>query len=828
MEMEMQTAAADMDFNALSRRELQALCKLNGVRANMTNLAMVEALQSLAAVDGIDQIGTTLCLPTPGKSAMKSVLKAAPAAGEDQQHLGSPLPRGRRVSVKSPEAIRMEVEEGEDEVKRNLVKEIVRTPGVALRSTSRRPRATPAPLPPTPAAGTLRRSQRSIKKTEKAMEVEVSTTKRSTRKTARSKAMFDLDQEEADSTELKEEKVHEAEPKGVTSDEKCDDPEEEEEEVTKLPEEGNSKADEPEQGDEVVSSVVPTESADKSCEDSKLEEVVEEATKLQEAAVEEEQKLASAEKSVPLSAMEDSPILGVLSKATPELAIKNVEGASTEDGESSKWSPVFEIVDEINSASEEKEVAAVEVPKEAINEDDFSSTAEASDVPNKMIPPAVTEKEVAGDDLKEDAFNSTVEASDALNEKMTPAAVTEKEVSADDFQEDAFNSTVKASDALNEMTPAAVTEKEVAAADFKEDALHSTIKTPDAPNKMTPAAVTEKDVAADDIKENAFSSTVETADAPTKMIPAAVTEKEVAADDSPKSDLTEEESDFNGVGSEEDDLSEYSSEEDDLSEYSSEEDDLSEYSSEEDDLSEYSSEEDSLEEEDMQKVSDSAVVNFYSDEEENLEDEDMQKANDSTEANFDSNEEEEDLKMPETVEEPKKNEESGEEDDFSADLSSEFDDVEFSDAETESHSSQVALEAIHATPASSAAKTADSATTNMSLRKLKSALKEGLEELEAKTVDSVIIEELEESSEGSEVSQHAETIVKTLHKFTITEEKNEECAKQNVALTNMSLRKLKSALKEGLIAAKEGKNLAITADEGSRVALAELDDNAEC
>ncbi|VAI48319.1 unnamed protein product [Triticum turgidum subsp. durum] len=809
MEMEMQTAAADMDFNALSRRELQALCKLNGVRANMTNLAMVEALQSLAAVDGIDQIGTTLCLPTPGKSAMKSVLKAAPAAGEDQQHLGSPLPRGRRVSVKSPEAIRMEVEEGEDEVKRNLVKEIVRTPGVALRSTSRRPRATPAPLPPTPAAGTLRRSQRSIKKTEKAMEVEVSTTKRSTRKTARSKAMFDLDQEEADSTELKEEKVHEAEPKGVTSDEKCDDPEEEEEEVTKLPEEGNSKADEPEQGDEVVSSVVPTESADKSCEDSKLEEVVEEATKLQEeAAVEEEQKLASAEKSVPLSAMEDSPILGVLSKATPELAIKNVEGASTEDGESSKWSPVFEIVDEINSASEEKEVAAVEVPKEAINEDDFSSTAEASDVPNKMIPPAVTEKEVAGDDLKEDAFNSTVEASDALNEKMTPAAVTEKEVSADDFQEDAFNSTVKASDALNEMTPAAVTEKEVAAADFKEDALHSTIKTPDAPNKMTPAAVTEKDVAADDIKENAFSSTVETADAPTKMIPAAVTEKEVAADDSPKSDLTEEESDFNGVGSEEDDLSEYSSEEDDLSEYSSEEDDLKE--------------------EDMQKVSDSAVVNFYSDEEENLEDEDMQKANDSTEANFDSNEEEEDLKMPETVEEPKKNEESGEEDDFSADLSSEFDDVEFSDAETESHSSQVALEAIHATPASSAAKTADSATTNMSLRKLKSALKEGLEELEAKTVDSVIIEELEESSEGSEVSQHAETIVKTLHKFTITEEKNEECAKQNVALTNMSLRKLKSALKEGLIAAKEGKNLAITADEGSRVALAELDDNAEC
>jgi hypothetical protein len=41
---------AAMDFNALSRRELQALCKLNGVRANMTNLAMVEALHSLPSV----------------------------------------------------------------------------------------------------------------------------------------------------------------------------------------------------------------------------------------------------------------------------------------------------------------------------------------------------------------------------------------------------------------------------------------------------------------------------------------------------------------------------------------------------------------------------------------------------------------------------------------------------------------------------------------------------------------------------------------------------------------------------------------------------------
>ena len=83
---------------------------------------------------------------------MKSAAKKAELADEEQQH-GSPLPRGRRVSVKSPEAIRMEVEEGEDEMKRDLVMEIVRTPGVALRSTSRRARLTPAPLPtPVPAS----------------------------------------------------------------------------------------------------------------------------------------------------------------------------------------------------------------------------------------------------------------------------------------------------------------------------------------------------------------------------------------------------------------------------------------------------------------------------------------------------------------------------------------------------------------------------------------------------------------------------------------------------------------------------------------------------
>lgn len=42
--------AVAMDLHALSHRELQALCKHNGVCANMTNVSMDEALQSLTSV----------------------------------------------------------------------------------------------------------------------------------------------------------------------------------------------------------------------------------------------------------------------------------------------------------------------------------------------------------------------------------------------------------------------------------------------------------------------------------------------------------------------------------------------------------------------------------------------------------------------------------------------------------------------------------------------------------------------------------------------------------------------------------------------------------
>ncbi|MQL85475.1 hypothetical protein Taro_017987 [Colocasia esculenta] len=45
-----------MDFHTLPRRELQTLCKWNKIPANMTNLAMADALQALPTVEGLEDL----------------------------------------------------------------------------------------------------------------------------------------------------------------------------------------------------------------------------------------------------------------------------------------------------------------------------------------------------------------------------------------------------------------------------------------------------------------------------------------------------------------------------------------------------------------------------------------------------------------------------------------------------------------------------------------------------------------------------------------------------------------------------------------------------
>ncbi|KAF2306652.1 hypothetical protein GH714_020100 [Hevea brasiliensis] len=45
-----------MDFHSLARKELQALCKKNKIPANMTNVAMADALKALEKVEGLDEL----------------------------------------------------------------------------------------------------------------------------------------------------------------------------------------------------------------------------------------------------------------------------------------------------------------------------------------------------------------------------------------------------------------------------------------------------------------------------------------------------------------------------------------------------------------------------------------------------------------------------------------------------------------------------------------------------------------------------------------------------------------------------------------------------
>uniref|UniRef100_A0A0E0DHU4 Uncharacterized protein n=1 Tax=Oryza meridionalis TaxID=40149 RepID=A0A0E0DHU4_9ORYZ len=92
-----------MDFHALPRRDLQALCKRNGVRANMTNAAMADALAKLATVDGIEEFVKQV-VALPPAPATKSAVKAV-AEEDSRENKGSPLPRGRRVTVSSPEVV---------------------------------------------------------------------------------------------------------------------------------------------------------------------------------------------------------------------------------------------------------------------------------------------------------------------------------------------------------------------------------------------------------------------------------------------------------------------------------------------------------------------------------------------------------------------------------------------------------------------------------------------------------------------------------------------------------------------------------------------------
>ncbi|CAN6236119.1 unnamed protein product [Urochloa humidicola] len=131
-----------MDFLALPRRDLQALCKRNGVRANMTNAAMAEALAVLPTVDGIEgYIKQPVAVPAP---AAKAVVQEAEEVEPRLEKQGSPLPRGRRVTAKTKEPTKPE-----DAKQANATLEQNTEDAPAPRRGASR-RARPAPVVPKP------------------------------------------------------------------------------------------------------------------------------------------------------------------------------------------------------------------------------------------------------------------------------------------------------------------------------------------------------------------------------------------------------------------------------------------------------------------------------------------------------------------------------------------------------------------------------------------------------------------------------------------------------------------------------------------------------
>ncbi|KAK4433198.1 hypothetical protein Salat_1082000 [Sesamum alatum] len=105
-----------MDFHSLTRRELQTLCKKNKVPANMTNVAMADALKALEIVEGIEELLQS-CQSETAESSIESPVRSEvtspyvpPTGGrstrrrnvvKEEPETAKPMTRTRRTAQKT-------------------------------------------------------------------------------------------------------------------------------------------------------------------------------------------------------------------------------------------------------------------------------------------------------------------------------------------------------------------------------------------------------------------------------------------------------------------------------------------------------------------------------------------------------------------------------------------------------------------------------------------------------------------------------------------------------------------------------------------------------
>ncbi|KAL0403304.1 UNVERIFIED_CONTAM: hypothetical protein Sradi_1971200 [Sesamum radiatum] len=93
-----------MDFHSLTRRELQALCKKNKIPANMTNVAMADALKALQLVEGIEEL-MQLSQSETAQSSTESPVKCE-VTSPYVPPTGGRSTRRRNVAKEEPETVK--------------------------------------------------------------------------------------------------------------------------------------------------------------------------------------------------------------------------------------------------------------------------------------------------------------------------------------------------------------------------------------------------------------------------------------------------------------------------------------------------------------------------------------------------------------------------------------------------------------------------------------------------------------------------------------------------------------------------------------------------